>query len=277
MSENSQVDEKVGLKHVEKALPPDSNFLHHSVRPGEKRNLGFSMFEEYYITYSDKDKQLLANLWQSISDKHDSYQIYTSQLSDMTLTEAEISFIARAAATTVSLNGSQIGEGISSQEQLKELSQKRIGAYKDTDMNRVVSLSDIQGKGIIMCAEASLVGQGLSQYAEGYHVASADVVSRADTDLAEGHQINFLINDDESRVILFDMAYGVKRGVSDKKMLIPYVALLTREQIMGFENGQNVTVESMGEKRVYRIGTRHTPPGTWMGHQLTSKSEASKN
>lgn len=269
-----QASEEIRLKHPEKVLPPDSNFLHHSVRPGEKRNIGFSMFEESYLTYSEHDKQLLDNLWQTVSENPDSYRAYVSSLSDPSLTEEETLFIARAAATVVALNGQQIGEGIANQEQFKILDQKRIKAYKDTDIGNVVSLTDIQGKGIIMCAEASLVGQGLSQYAKGYHVASADVVSRADTDLAEGHQINFLINDDESRVILFDMAYGVMREVSDKKMLMPYVALLTREQIMGFENGQNVTLESMGEKRVYRIGTRHTPPGTWRGNQLTSRSEA---
>lgn len=272
MSETQQSLTEPGLRAPKKVFPPDSHFLHHSIKYGDKRGLGFGMFEEYYLTYTDSDGQLLDNLWQGISKKPELYQIYVDQLSSVGLTEAEVTFIAKAATTVVSLNGRQIGEGIANEGQLKELSKKRIRAYKDTDMNRVVSLSNIQGEGIIMCVEASVINQALSSHIEGYHVASAEVVSRADTDQAEGHQINFLINDDETRIILFDTAYGVVKEINGKKILIPYTAILSTDQINGFKNGQNVMTETRGEKRTYRIGTAHTSPGTWKGHQLKSQS-----
>jgi len=272
MSDTSQ--EQNNLKPSEKLLPPDSDFLHHRIKPGEKRSIGFSMFQEYYITYSNQDEQLLANQWQNISAKPDSYQEYISQLSDSALTKDEISFIAQVAATIVNLNGRQIGEeDVANRDQLGELDKKRLRAYENTDIGKVVSLSDIQGKGFVMCAEASLIGQGLSQYCEGYHVASATVVSRADTKSAEGHELNFLISDDENRVILFDVAYGVIKEVNGKKILIPWVTLLTTSQVADLEKGKNVSLEAMGEKRAYRIGTPHTPSGTWKT-QLIMRNKA---
>ncbi len=272
MSEDAKTVEGTITQYPEKSLPPNSDFLHHRLNAGDKYFIGFTMFEDYYLTYSNQDQKIMADLWHHTLTEPSLYQVYANQLYDSSLTEGEILFIAQVAATIRSFNGGQIGEGIANEEQLKALSKKRLQTYKDTDLDRTVTLSNIQGQGIVACAEASLMAQALSQYAKGYHIVSADVVSRADTESAAGHGFNFLINDEESRIIVFDIAYGVVREIDGARILVPYVALLTVGQIERFENGQNVTIESMGERRVYRIGTPFTPEGNWKDNYLTLKS-----
>lgn len=59
----------------EEQLPPDSHFVHHSIRPGDRRNIGFSMFEEYELTYSPDDERLLRNLWQDVLNRTETYPV----------------------------------------------------------------------------------------------------------------------------------------------------------------------------------------------------------
>ena len=261
----STIEELQGTQK-DKPLPPDTFFLTHRLKAGDKRPIGQSMFEDYLITYTDKDIELLNNLWSELSANPETYESYIQFLGNE-LTESEKTFVAKAAAAIVDLNGGGIGESAKTDEEFKALSSARTKMYINTDVFRTVTLSDIKGKGIVLCAEASLIVQALSNKIDGYHVASAQVVVNADSS-PEGHQINFLANKDGSRVILVDTVYGQKIETDGKNIIVPIVALLSTSQIDSLEKGQNVSIDTPMGKRVYRIGTAYTPPGTWKDNHL---------
>jgi hypothetical protein len=241
-------------------------FIYRSLTVGEKRQIAFSMFEDFMLTFSAADKELMSRILGSeqVTELSDLYiKCLEGQVE---LTSSEVQHIARVAAAIVKFNGQQIGEGITTAEELNALQQKRLDAYKNTDMGthgRTTTLSDIQSEGIVMCAEAALVAQALENNLSGYSTVAVDAVSQANTESAGGHVFNIMISQNGERVVLVDYAYSVVVSIDEEVIGMPFVCILNEDQIRNLEEGMNVELSSMGVVRSYRIGTAHTSEGTW--------------
>lgn len=246
--------------------PPNSDFLNHTITPGEKILVGGGLFEDKYLTVDQVGINVTNKIFDSLS-KED-YVHYLSFLgnANTVLSDAEAELISKIASTVVKFNGGQISESYDP----VEINKRRNRAYFNTDIDIVANLSSFQDRGIVACAEASVISQIISHKIQDYHIARSDVVSMAeDKEHAGSHSLNFLINNKTGKVILFDLAYGEVKEKDGKKLLVPFVAVLTDDQKTLLENGKNTVVSSVSDERTYRIGTPFTPSGTWKGHKLT--------
>ncbi len=246
----------------------DSYFLKRSVfGEGEKIDVGTTFFDELSFYFKEIDfkelrkmvEEMLANPASEFSGE-DIILLQTLVKSGK-LHEDEAKIILVLWRVLEKYNGGELTHG-----ELK--AKERVDMYLRADRSRKfvpVGLKDFKGKQFMECVEiATVVHDAVAHTdAKNQSYAIRGLVYHEDG-TTEPHMFNVLALNGSVRFMLVDMSYHVARQNTDDKISrIPFVALLEPDQLQNLQAGQRFDVTFLDVSHSYRVGTPHTPSGTF--------------
>lgn len=231
----------------------------------QKISVGFSFFYEYNLEYRTEDFQPLRQYLSKEIEKSNYTPQENQQLqllrNQPRLTKSEAKTLLAIWNTLVNFDG----KGLSGDQRQPG---ERIRIYKEGDdlrLNNPVRIGDFNQKGIMECAEIATVTHDLFSHLPDYDSFFIKGVTSSGAVKPEPHAF-VIIKDKKNplRYILVDNSFHVKQELPNGEYFrMPFCSVLRPEQKTLLEDGKNITVNMYGESHQYRIGTAHTPEGTY--------------
>ena len=217
---------------------------------GKKVEAGGDLFEDYLLTYHEEDFIPIRERFNK-NRKSSFDQIMINYLLSIGLQNEECLDILAVWQTLIDFNG-----GILSHGPDKTIERVRIYHSRELPPFKDIRITNFENKELLECTEIAVITNDLLSYA-GYNSFFADGVTYPQPDNPDGH--NFVIirsKTDPTKYIFIDNSFHAlsPKNNQNPQIRLPFCSILSSNQIISLEDGDNIICSFLGQDHVYRIG-----------------------